>query len=62
MNPATEMLVWEKRHSSCKTSLYMVQCHTTKHIGQNNLSHTDSVVERLHLAETRLPGLATKNL
>jgi len=56
------MLVWEKRHSSCGTSLYMVQCHTTKHIGQNNLSHTASGVERLHLAEIRLPGLATKDV
>jgi len=62
MNPAAEMLVWEKRHSSCRISLYMVQCHTTKHIGQNNLSHTASGAEGFHLAETRLPGLATKNL
>jgi hypothetical protein len=62
MNTAAEMLVWEKRHSSCRTPLYRVQCHITKHIGQNNLSHTASGVERLHLAETRLPGLATKNL
>jgi len=62
MNPAAEMLVWEKRHSSWRTSLYMVWCQTTKHIGQNNLSHTASGVKRLHPAETRLSGLTTKNL